>query len=103
MKVAEGLVLRKHLAEKVKQLEPVKLNGEQGIFEIRTQRKKISDEVDEITTQLPRITLKEVTEEYDKYSRALRILDVKIQEANWTNTLDFNEAEYLGAPTKTKK
>lgn len=83
MKLAEALVLRKHLEAKVKQLEPIKLQGDRGLFEIQTQRTKVSDEVDEIKTQLPKITLEEITTEYNKYSKALRELDTAIQQTNW--------------------
>lgn len=102
MKIAEALVLRKHLEAKVEQLKPLYMNGEKGLFETKTERRSVGENVDEISLSIPRITMAEVTAEYDKYSRALRILDTKIQEANWVNELDFSEAEYLGTE-KTKK
>lgn len=89
MKLAEALVLRKHLEAKVKQLEPLKLNGEQGLFELKTQRTKVSEEVDEVKLQIPKVTLEDVTKEYDKYSKALRELDTSIQKANWTAECEF--------------
>jgi hypothetical protein len=89
MKLAEALVLRKHLEAKVKQLEPLKVNGDQGLFELKTKRTKITDEVDEVALQIPKITLSEITKEYDKYSKALRELDVAIQQANWTTECKF--------------
>ena len=84
MKLAEALVLRKHLEAKVKQLEPLKLQGDRGLFEVQTQRKSVNENVDEVTTQFPKITLAEVTAEYDKYSKALRQLDTAVQQTNWT-------------------
>jgi len=83
MKIAEALVLRKHLEQKVEQLKPLKLAGDQGVFEIKTERVKVSEEVDEVKFQIPKIELKEVTKEYDMYSKALRELDTAIQKANW--------------------
>lgn len=83
MKIAEALVLRKHLEQKVKQLEPVKVNGENGLFELHTERKNINESTDEIKFQVPKVALADVTKEYDKYSKALRELDVAIQRANW--------------------
>jgi|ERR1044072_2859758 hypothetical protein len=83
MKLAEALVLRKHLEAKVEQLKPLKLQGDKGLFEVQTNRKSVSENVDEITTQVPKITLKDVTEEYDRYSKALRQLDTAIQQTNW--------------------
>lgn len=90
MKLAAALVLRKHFEAKVKQLEPLKLQGDQGLFEIKTQRVSVGDNVDELKFQLPKVTLEEVTKEYDKYSKALRELDTKIQETNWITELEFD-------------
>lgn len=92
MKVAEALVLRKHLEAKVKQLEPLKVNGENGLFEMKTERRNINDNVDEVKMQVPKVKLEDITKEYDKYSKALRQLDTKIQEANWTNEIEFDES-----------
>lgn len=88
MKVAEALVLRKHLEAKVKQLEPLYLQGEKGLFELKTERVNISDTVDEVKLQVPKVALADVTAEYDKYSKALRQLDTAIQQANWLNNVD---------------
>lgn len=92
MKVAEALVLRKHLEAKVKQLEPLKVNGENGLFEMKTERRNINDNLDEVKMQVPKVKLEDITKEYDKYSKALRQLDTKIQEANWTNEIEFDES-----------
>lgn len=85
MKIAEALVLRKHLEAKVKQLEPIYTNGEKGLFELKTERVNINENVDEVKLQVPRVLLADVTKEYDKYSKALRELDTAIQAANWAN------------------
>lgn len=89
MKIAEALLLRKQLQEKVRQLTPVKEMGEHGMFEMRTRRVKVSDEVDEVTLQVPRVELKEVTREYDKYATMLRKTDAAIQRANWEFDVTF--------------
>jgi hypothetical protein len=89
MTIAEGLVLRKHLEAKVKQLEPIYINGQKGLFDEKVQRKNIGDNVDEITVSTPKVTLADVTAEYDKYSKALRELDTAIQKANWTAKLVY--------------
>ena len=94
MKLAQALLLRKQLEAKVKQLEPLKLQGEKGIFELQTQRVKVSEEIDEVKLQVPRLKLEEVTAEYDKYATALRKLDSAIQEANWTHEVSgFSDKE----------
>lgn len=85
MKIAEALVLRKHLEMKVEQLKPIKLAGDNGAFELKTERVKVTDEVDELKFQIPKVELKDITHEYDMYSKALRELDTAIQQANWTS------------------
>jgi ribosome-associated translation inhibitor RaiA len=89
MKIAEALVLRKHLEAKVEQLKPLKINGDNGLFELKIERTKVSEEVDEAKIQIPKVSLKEVTKEYDMYSKALRELDTAVQQANWTAEVDF--------------
>ncbi len=93
MKIAEALVLRKHLEAKIKQLEPLKVHGENGLFELKTERTKVTEEVDEVKMQVPRIKLEDVTKAYDTYSKALRELDTSIQKANWEFDVDFSTPE----------
>lgn len=95
MKIAEALVLRKHLEQKVKQLEPLKMNGDKGLFELRTERRPVGENsnVDEIVNQIPKVTLENITAEYDKYSKALRLLDTKIQETNWLTDIDYSDED----------
>jgi hypothetical protein len=88
MKVAEALVLRKHLEAKVKQLEPIKVNGDNGVFEFKTERVNVNDQVDEVKMQIPKVQLADITKQYDMYSKALRQLDTAIQQANWLNDVD---------------
>lgn len=93
MKIAQALLLRKQLEAKVKQLEPLKINGEQGVYETKVERVKISEEIDEARMTIPRITLKEITSEYDKYATALRKLDAAVQKANWEFDIDFTDKD----------
>jgi len=85
--------LRKQLEAKVKQLEPIKLQGERGLFETKVKRVQVGDNsnVDELRVEVPKVDLKEVTAEYDKYATALRKLDAAIQKANWEYDLDFSD------------
>lgn len=89
MKIAEGLILRKQFADKVQQLAPIKQMGEQGLFDVKTKRVNISDTIDDVTLQVPRLTLADVTKEYDYYASELRKLDGAIQKANWQFDIDF--------------
>ena len=91
MKIAEALLLRKQLEAKVKQLEPLKINGDRGLFELKTQRKHIGDSTDEVTFEIPKVTLDEVTADYDHYATQLRKIDTAIQKANWEHDVDYTE------------
>jgi len=88
MKIAEALVLRKHLEAKVRQLEPLRQIGETGVFETKTERVNINENVDEIKLKIPKVELKDITKEYDRYSKALRQLDTAIQRANWEHEVN---------------
>jgi hypothetical protein len=89
MKIAEALVLRKHLEAKVEQLKPLKINGDNGLFEMKTERVNVNDTIDEVKLQVSKVKLADVTQEYDMYSKALRELDTAIQQANWTHAVKF--------------
>jgi hypothetical protein len=54
-----------------------------------------TEQIDELRMKVPRVTMEDVSREYDKYAKALRVLDTKIQEANWKYTVDFDESVYL--------
>lgn len=69
------------------------MQGDKGLFELQTQRMSAGENVDEVKLQIPKITLEEVTKEYDKYSKALRQLDTKIQEVNWLTDIEFDESQ----------
>lgn len=87
--IAEALVLRKHLAEKVEQLKPIKVNGDNGMFEPQTKRISVNENLDEVSLQIPRVEMSSITKEYDTYSKALREIDTAIQAANWKYAVDF--------------
>ena len=93
MKIAQALLLRKQLEKKVAQLEPIKNQGDGGLFETKVRRVNVTEQMDEVTIQTPRITLLDVTKEYDRYATALRKLDASIQKANWEFDVDFTEKE----------
>jgi hypothetical protein len=93
MKIASALLLRKQLEKKVAQLEPIKKLGDDGLFETKVKRLNITEQIDEVSIQVPKMTLSDVTAEYDKYATALRKLDASIQKANWEFDVDFTEKE----------
>lgn len=90
IKLAEALLRRKELQQKVEILSKIKEN--QLVYEIRGQRVKVTDGLEELNANYPKLTVAQVTEEYDFYARQLRLIDAKIQQANWTSELDVEES-----------
>ena len=93
MKIAQALLLRKQLEKKVAQLEPIREMGENGVLQTKVRRINVTDETDQLEIDIPRVTLAEITKEYDKYATSLRKLDASIQKANWQFDVDFSDAE----------
>ena len=93
MKIAQALLLRKQLEAKVTQLTPLKQNGDDGLFSTKVKRVKVSDEIDEVAFDIPHLTLKDVTKQYDIYATALRKLDASIQKANWEFDVEFTDKQ----------
>ena len=93
MKIAQALLLRKQLEKKVAQLEPIKNMGDQGLFETKVKRLNVGSDIDEVSIQVPKMTLAEITAEYDKYASSLRKIDASIQKANWEFDVDFSDKE----------
>ena len=93
MKIAQALLLRKQLEQKVEQLKPIKQLGDNGLFEIKTSRRNVSADTDEVTFQVPKVTFSEITKEFDKYATALRKLDAAVQKANWEFDVDFTDSD----------
>lgn len=85
IKLAEALLRRKELQQKVELLKHIKANA---LFEIRAQRVKVNDGLDDVVANVPKLTASQVTQEYDFYAKQLRLVDALIQQANWTTELD---------------
>jgi hypothetical protein len=81
MKLAECLLRRKELQEKVNRIEVVK---KADIFEVKARRVKVTDDVEDFIAEVPKLALSQVTGEYDHYAKQLRLIDAAIQQSNWT-------------------
>lgn len=90
--LAEALLRRKELAAKVEQLRTINVRD---CFEVKVQRKKASDDLDDIIAQVPKLTAEQVTAEHDHYSRALRRVDAMIQRANWSVQIDVHDIDMM--------
>lgn len=86
-KLAEALLRRKELQEKVDQLR--KINVE-NLFEVKIKRQNVTESVDEVIAQVPKIALPQVTAGHDYYAKHLRLIDAAIQQANWTTEIELN-------------
>lgn len=81
VKLAEALLRRKELQGKVDVLKQIK---DKDLFELRAQRKQVTESLDDIVAQVPKLTASQVTQEHDWHARQLRLIDAAIQQANWT-------------------
>lgn len=84
IKLAEALLRRKELQDKVDQLRTIK---EGQVFETISNRIKVADGIDQFTAKVPKLTAAQVTSEYDFYAKRLRMIDAAIQQANWTTEI----------------
>jgi len=88
VKLAEALLRRKELNEKVDQLRVINVKD---LFETQVRRQPVSESTDEVTAKVPKITLNEVAAGYDYYSKQLRLIDAAIQQANWVTEIDVKD------------
>jgi len=100
MKLAEALILRKQLVQKIGQLNPLKSQADDGYFKEVVKRIRVTDPIpeskdkdlqggqDEVTKKTPLITPDSIFESFDEHATALRKLDAAIQQANWAVEID---------------
>lgn len=89
IKLAEALLRRKELQNKVDQLQRI---NSKDLYEMKARRIRVTDSLDDIEASVPKLTASQVTEEYDYYAKNLRLVDAAIQNANWTTDLDVDHA-----------
>ena len=88
VKLAEALLRRKELQQKVDVLKNIQAKD---LFEVKAARKQVSDSIDDIVVQVPKLTASQVTSEYDWHARQLRLVDAAIQQANWTCEVEVSD------------
>lgn len=88
IKLAEALLRRKELQGKVDMLKQIK---DKDLFEVKAQRKQVTDNIDDIVAMVPKLTASQVTAEFDFYARQLRLVDTAIQQANWTVEVEVQD------------
>lgn len=87
MKLADALLRRKELQQKVDQIKAIKV---QDVYEFKFERKQVNDSIDDIRANVPKLELNQVTKEYDYYANKLRLIDAAIQQLNWTTEITVN-------------
>lgn len=88
VKLAEALLRRKELQGKVDVLKTIQ---DKNLFEVKAQRRQVTESLDDIIAQVPKLTASQVTAEYDWHARQLRLVDAAIQQANWTCEIDVDQ------------
>lgn len=89
IKLAEALLRRKELQDKVSMLKTIK---EADLFEVKAQRRNVTENIDDIVAKVPKLDVSEVTAAHDWHARQLRLVDAAIQNANWTTEIDVKES-----------
>lgn len=92
MKLADALLRRKELQQKVDQIRSIK---DKDLFEMKFNRQKISETMDDIQAQVPKCDLSQVTQEFDYYSNKLRLIDGAIQQLNWTTDITVDDKVWV--------
>lgn len=88
-KLAECLIRRKELEQKVDLLKRV---DAQALYEVKANRVKVTDSLEDIVAHVPKLTASQVTREHDWHARQLRLIDAAIQQANWTCDVELPES-----------
>lgn len=79
--LAGALLRRKELQQQVDRLKPI---NKDGLFEVKARRVNVTESLDDITAQVPKVSMQQVTHAYDWHAKQLRMVDAAIQQANWS-------------------
>ena len=86
IKLAEALLRRKELQEKVDRLRTVR---DSDMCVLKVRRVSASEGIDEITASVPQVSVSQVTQAFDFNARQLRRVDAAIQQANWNTEVEL--------------
>jgi len=89
IKLAEALLLRKELQEKVDRLRAIDVDG---LFEVKAKRQNVTESIDDIVAKVPKVAMQQVTHAFDWHAKRLRMIDAIIQQANWTTELNVDDS-----------
>jgi hypothetical protein len=100
MKLADALLRRKELQMKVDQLRVIK---DADVFEMVVERIKVTESVDNVRARVPKLTMSQVTKEYDYYATQLRKIDAAIQQLNWTTDIEVDKSVWNNYEVEEKQ
>ncbi len=86
--MAEALSKQKEISNKVEILKKLK---DSDVFELRVQRKQVTENIDDIAARVPKLNAAQVTDEYDHYARQLRLIQCAIQKGNWVHEIEVDD------------
>lgn len=95
IKLAEALLRRKELQGQVDRLRPL---NQRELYEVRVERRNVSESIDDIAVKVPKISMQQVTHAFDWHAKQLRKIDAAIQQANWTANVAVDQevmADYI--------
>jgi hypothetical protein len=87
VKLAEALLRRKELGEKVLLLKNL---DQKALYEVKAKRVKVTDDIDDLVASVPKLSAAEVLQEHDWHARQLRRVDAAIQQANWSTEIEVD-------------
>lgn len=99
-KLAECLLRRKELQDKLDRIGPIK--NDSKLYEVKAKRVNVTENLDDLVLSVPKLTLSQVTSEYDHYAKQLRLVDAAIQQTNWTTVVDGVESCFDDFKTPTE-
>lgn len=84
--LASALLRRKELQQKVEVLKQIEAKA---LFEVKAKRMNVTDNLDDIIAQVPKLKPEEVTAAFDWHARRLREVDLAIQQANHATQIEI--------------
>jgi 3-methyladenine DNA glycosylase AlkC len=97
VKLAEALLRRKELQKKVDFLRRV---NEKTLYKGKAQHQQVTESLDDIMAQMPKLKPEEVTATFNWHARQLRLVDAAIQQANRTTEIQLPETTMADFETK---
>ena len=88
IKLAEALLRRKELQEKVDRLRKIDMKS---AFETKTGRGPVSDGFNDMIAEVSKVSFQQFTHCFDWHAQQLRKVDAAIQQANWTAEIEVDD------------